>query len=292
MIARPLARLTAVTRRIARATGPSARPPRASPSSSASARDFNEMADAVQRDLAAGAPPRREARDAEQRLQTIADRVPGAVFQFSVDADGALTARFFSRGGEHVDFRSFAAQASSPTTAATGSTAMLEAAHDGGAWHHEYRVHAERGGIAWMEAQALPPPRRPASSTATSPTSPNARRSRPSCAARARRPRPPTARSRASWPRSATSCARRWSPSPARSTSSRTTALTAEQRDLTEIALRSARSLLALIGDVLDFSKIEAGHLDIVPAPVDVGALARGPRRASTARRPRQGPRR
>ena len=37
--------------------------------------------------------------------------------------------------------------------------------------------------------------------------------------------------------------------------------------------MRSARSLLALIGDVLDFSKIEAGHLDIVSAPTDVATL-------------------
>ena len=52
--------------------------------------------------------------------------------------------------------------------------------------------------------------------------------------------------------------------------------------------MRSARSLLALIGDVLDFTKIEAGHLDIVPAPVDVGALvATSPPSTARPRRPR-----
>jgi signal transduction histidine kinase/CheY-like chemotaxis protein/HPt (histidine-containing phosphotransfer) domain-containing protein len=46
-----------------------------------------------------------------------------------------------------------------------------------------------------------------------------------------------------------------------------------EQRSLVDVATRSARSLLGVIGDVLDFSKIEAGHLDLVPVSTNVGAL-------------------
>jgi signal transduction histidine kinase/DNA-binding response OmpR family regulator len=46
-----------------------------------------------------------------------------------------------------------------------------------------------------------------------------------------------------------------------------------EQRALVDVATRSARSLLGVIGDVLDFSKIEAGHLDLTPLPTAVGAL-------------------
>jgi CheY-like chemotaxis protein/HPt (histidine-containing phosphotransfer) domain-containing protein/anti-sigma regulatory factor (Ser/Thr protein kinase) len=49
--------------------------------------------------------------------------------------------------------------------------------------------------------------------------------------------------------------------------------LAGEQRALVDIATRSARSLLGVIGDVLDFSKIEAGHLDLVAAPTAVGSL-------------------
>ncbi len=194
------------------ATGASARPSDGVVELKQLAADFNEMTDAVERDLAAR-------RAAEHRLQTIADRVPGAVFQFSVDDDGALSARFFSRGGAHLDFRSFAREVI-PDDRGAWLDGMLDAARRGGAWHHEYRVHADGGGIAWMEAHALGQRRR-ASSTATSPTSPSARRSRQELRRRARRPRAPTAPSRASWPRSATSCARRSSPSPARSTCSR-----------------------------------------------------------------------
>jgi signal transduction histidine kinase/CheY-like chemotaxis protein/HPt (histidine-containing phosphotransfer) domain-containing protein len=47
-----------------------------------------------------------------------------------------------------------------------------------------------------------------------------------------------------------------------------------EQRTLVEVASRSAKTLLGVIGDVLDFSKIEAGHLDLSPVPTAVGRLA------------------
>ena len=168
-IARPLARLTAVTKRITQGDWSERAPAEGVAELKQLAADFNEMTDAVERDLA------RPARRASSALQTIADRVPGAVFQFSVDEDGALTARFFSRGGEHLDFRSFAREVIADDRGAW-LDGMLAAARSGGAWHHEYRVHADGGGIAWMEAQRARP--RTASSTATSPTSPSARRSR------------------------------------------------------------------------------------------------------------------
>jgi signal transduction histidine kinase/CheY-like chemotaxis protein/HPt (histidine-containing phosphotransfer) domain-containing protein len=50
--------------------------------------------------------------------------------------------------------------------------------------------------------------------------------------------------------------------------------LDARERELVEVASRSAQTLLGVIGDVLDFSKIEAGHLDLTPVPTAVGALA------------------
>jgi CheY-like chemotaxis protein/HPt (histidine-containing phosphotransfer) domain-containing protein/anti-sigma regulatory factor (Ser/Thr protein kinase) len=46
-----------------------------------------------------------------------------------------------------------------------------------------------------------------------------------------------------------------------------------EQRALVDVATRSARSLLDVIGDVLDFSKIEAGHLDLAAVPTAIGGL-------------------
>ncbi len=42
---------------------------------------------------------------------------------------------------------------------------------------------------------------------------------------------------------------------------------TAEQKELTQLLIRSARSLLDLLNDVLDFSKIEAGQLEIESIP-------------------------
>ena len=50
-------------------------------------------------------------------------------------------------------------------------------------------------------------------------------------------------------------------------------ALDERQRELVDVAMGSARALLAVIGDVLDFSKIEAGFLDLAPVTVAVGPL-------------------
>jgi len=69
MIARPLARLTGVTRRIAGGDWTERAPAEGVTELRRLAADFNEMTDAVQRDLIAR-------RAAEQRLQTIADSVP------------------------------------------------------------------------------------------------------------------------------------------------------------------------------------------------------------------------
>jgi signal transduction histidine kinase/CheY-like chemotaxis protein/HPt (histidine-containing phosphotransfer) domain-containing protein len=49
--------------------------------------------------------------------------------------------------------------------------------------------------------------------------------------------------------------------------------LDVDQRLLVDVATRSARSLLGVIGDVLDFSKIEAGYLDLAPAPTQLAGL-------------------
>ena len=42
---------------------------------------------------------------------------------------------------------------------------------------------------------------------------------------------------------------------------------TAEQKEMTQLLIRSARSLLDLLNDILDFSKIEAGQLEIESTP-------------------------
>jgi signal transduction histidine kinase/CheY-like chemotaxis protein len=51
------------------------------------------------------------------------------------------------------------------------------------------------------------------------------------------------------------------------------TPLTAEQRELTETSLQSARDLNSLLGDILDASRIEAGKLKFETAPFDPRAM-------------------
>ncbi len=49
--------------------------------------------------------------------------------------------------------------------------------------------------------------------------------------------------------------------------------LTAQDRESTELARDSARSLLSLIDDILDISKIEAGGLEVVPRPAQLAPI-------------------
>jgi len=280
LIARPLARLTAVTRRIAGGDWSERAPAAGVAELRELAVDFNEMADAVERDLAGRRRAEREARDASQRLRTIADRVPGAVFQFHVDIDGGLSVRFASRDGsvhgvaEEVDFPSVARAVDADDRGAWIDS-MVAAAQQGGPWHHEYRIHTADGELRWMQAQAIGQPAGDGSGELYGYVADVT--GRKALEAQLRRAR-----------EAAESADRAKSAFLAMMSHELRTPLVAvtgtleilalgdlddEQRELVDVATRSARSLLGIIGDVLDFSKIEAGHLDLVPAPTALGTL-------------------
>jgi signal transduction histidine kinase/CheY-like chemotaxis protein/HPt (histidine-containing phosphotransfer) domain-containing protein/HAMP domain-containing protein len=281
-IARPLSRLTAVTRRIADGDWSQRAPAAGVAELRELAADFNEMADAVAHDLAGRRLAEREARNASERLRTIADRVPGAVFQFHVDADGGLSVRFASRdgsvhgvaGNQDVDFPSVA-RAVHVDDRGAWLDSMVAAARAGGPWRHEYRIHTRSGEIAWMQAQAIGQPAGDGSGELYGYVADVTERK--ALEAELRRAR-----------EAAESADRAKSAFLAMMSHELRTPLVAvlgtmellalgdldrEQRGLVDVATRSARSLLGVIGEVLDFSKIEAGHLDLVPAPTAVGGL-------------------
>ena len=208
-IARPLARLTAVTRRIAGGDWSERAPADGVAELRELAGDFNDMADAVERDLAGRRRAEHEARDASERLRTIADRVPGAVFQFHVGVDGGLSVRFASRDGSvHGVYRQRGGRL--PVGLARGRRRRPRRVDrlDGRGRPRRRAVaprvphpHPRGRGRAGCRRRrsASPPATARASSTATSRTSPSARRWRSSCAGRGRQPRAPIARSRRSW---------------------------------------------------------------------------------------------
>ncbi len=282
-IARPLARLTAVTRRIAGGDWSERAPADGVAELRELAGDFNDMADAVERDLAGRRRAEHEARDASERLRTIADRVPGAVFQFHVGVDGGLSVRFASRDGsvhgvydnEEVDFPSVSRAVDADDRGAWIDS-MVAAARAGGPWRHEYRIHTRAGEVRWMQAQAVGQPAGDGSGELYGYVADVTERKTLEVQLRGAR-------------EAAESADRAKSAFLAMMSHELRTPLVAvtgtlevlglgdqlddEQRALVDVATRSARSLLGVIGDVLDFSKIEAGHLDLVPVPTNVGAL-------------------
>jgi HAMP domain-containing protein len=161
-IVRPLSRLADVTRRITLGDWSQRAEPHGVAELTQLAGDFNEMADAIENDLAGRRIAEREAREAENRLQTIADRVPGAVFQFHIDADGGFNVRFTSRHGsihrlarnQDGDFPGMA-RVVLPEDRGGWLDTMLSAARSGRPWAHEYRIHTPDGEVAWMQGQAL-----------------------------------------------------------------------------------------------------------------------------------------
>jgi PAS domain S-box-containing protein len=62
------------------------------------------------------------------------------------------------------------------------------------------------------------------------------------------------------------------------------TELQAEQRQLAEIVLTSAESLLSIVNDILDFSKVEAGRTDLEQIDFDLPELVRSVVKLQTAR--------
>ena len=282
-IARPLARLTAVTWRIARGDWSERAPQAGVAELRELAGDFNAMADAVGRDLAGRRSAELQAREASERLRTIADRVPGAVFQFHVGVDGGLSVRFASRDGsvhgvdrnEDVDFPSVA-RAVHVEDRGAWLDSMVLAARAGGPWLHEYRVHMRSGAIAWMQAQAIGVPAGDGSGELYGYVADiTERRALEDELRRARAAAESADRAKSAFLAMMSHELR--TPLVAVTGTLEVLALgdlADEQRMLVGVATRSARSLLDVIGDVLDFSKIEAGHLDLAPLPTAVGALA------------------
>lgn len=244
------------------------------------AADFDEMADAVQRDLAARARAEREARDAQARLRTIADRVPGAVFQFHVGADAAVSVRFASRDTSihgtdgAVEFAAVS-QAVLAEDRGAWLDSIVRAARLGGAWQHEYRIVAPDGTVKWMRAQAI------------ARTGPDGggdlygyvgdvtdQKALETQLLRAREEAESADRAKSAFLAMVSHELR--TPLVAVTGTLEVLALDdldGRQRELVDVALSSAATLLAVIGDVLDFSKIESGHLELDPGPVALGAM-------------------
>ncbi|HEX4362946.1 MAG TPA: ATP-binding protein [Solirubrobacteraceae bacterium] len=281
-IARPLTRLTAVTRRIAGGDWSQRAPAEGAAELRELARDFNEMADAVENDLAGRRRAEREAREASERLRTIADRVPGSVFQFHVDVDGGLSVRFASRdgsvhgvaGNQDVDFPSVARAVEADDRLAWLQS-MVAAARAGGPWRHEYRIHKKTGEVAWMQAQAIGLPAGDGSGELYGYVADvTERKVLEDELRRAREAAESADRAKSAFLAMISHELR--TPLVAVTGTLEVLALgplDSDQRALVDVATRSARALLGVIGDVLDFSKIEAGHLDLAPCPTSVGRL-------------------
>jgi signal transduction histidine kinase/CheY-like chemotaxis protein/HPt (histidine-containing phosphotransfer) domain-containing protein/HAMP domain-containing protein len=281
-IVRPLSRLADVTRRITLGDWSQRAEPHGVAELTQLAGDFNEMADAIENDLAGRRIAEREAREAENRLQTIADRVPGAVFQFHVGHDGGFNVRFASRHGsihrlarnEDVDFPGMA-RAVLPEDRGSWLDTMLQAARSGRAWGHEYRIHTPGGEIAWMQGQALTVKNADGSAELYGFVADvTDRKALEADLRRAREDAEAADRAKSAFLAMMSHELR--TPLVAVTGTLEILALDAlddRQRELVDVAMGSARALLAVIGDVLDFSKIEAGFLDLAPVTVALGPL-------------------
>jgi two-component system, NarL family, sensor histidine kinase EvgS len=281
-IVRPLSRLADVTRRITLGDWSQRAEPHGVAELTQLAGDFNEMADAIENDLAGRRIAEREAREAENRLQTIADRVPGAVFQFHIDADGGFNVRFTSRHGsihrlarnQDGDFPGMA-RVVLPEDRGGWLDTMLSAARSGRPWAHEYRIHTPEGEVAWMQGQALTVKNPDGSAELYGFVADvTERKALEADLRRAREDAEAADRAKSAFLAMMSHELR--TPLVAVTGTLEILALDAldeRQRELVDVAMGSARALLAVIGDVLDFSKIEAGFLDLAPVTVAVGPL-------------------
>lgn len=283
-IVAPLSRLAEITRRITDGEYEQRARPQGVRELAQLAANFNEMSDAVERDLSARRRAERDAREAENRLQTIADRVPGAVFQFHVDADGAFSVRFASRNGsihrdDHDRESDFPGMAGAvlPEDRGAWLDSMLAAARSGAAWQHEYRIRAPDGSIAWMQGQALAVRAGDGSAELYGFVADvTERKALEADLRRAREDAEAADRAKSAFLAMMSHELR----TPLVAVTGTLELLSIDdledrQRELVDVAMSSARALLAVIGDVLDFSKIEAGFLDLSPVPTGVDALVR-----------------
>lgn len=283
MIVAPLQRLGRVTRRISHGDWTGRARPEGVHELNQLAGDFNDMADAVEGDLAARRRAELEARAAQQRLQTIADQVPGAVFHFHVAADAGLSVRFASRDASihrHHDDAAFPSVAGAVPAEerAAWIDSLTHAARTGETWEREYRIRRPDGGVAWMRAHAAPARNADGSAELYGYVADVTRQHELESELRRARAEAEDADKAKSHFLALMSHELR---TPLVAVSGTLELLELEALDdrahgLVEIAHGSARALLDVIGDVLDFSQIEADRVELALVPVALGTLLQG----------------
>lgn len=104
-------------------------------------------------------------REALERLQKIASRVPGVVYQFRMDPDRRFSFPFASEAMREI-FRVSPEQVSEdasqvfsvvhPDDLASTFESILVSARDLSPWHHEARIKFDDGTLRWLHGNALP----------------------------------------------------------------------------------------------------------------------------------------
>ncbi len=104
-------------------------------------------------------------REALERLQKIASRVPGVVYQFRMDPGGRFSFPFASEAMREI-FRVSPEQVSEdaskvfavihPDDLAATIDSILASARDQSPWNHEARIRFDDGTLRWLHGNALP----------------------------------------------------------------------------------------------------------------------------------------
>jgi PAS domain S-box-containing protein len=104
-------------------------------------------------------------REAAERLEKIANHLPGFVYQFRLRPDGAMSFPYASEGIEDIyrvrpaDVRADARPAFAhdhPDDAGTILDSMQQSGRDLTPWRHEFRVRYPDGEVRWLEGNAAP----------------------------------------------------------------------------------------------------------------------------------------
>ncbi len=103
-------------------------------------------------------------RESEARYRDLAASIPGAIYQFHIDCEGAYTVSYMSDGAEHLFERPLSELTDSrllfsdvhPDDLEGLQQSITEAARQRCRWVHEFRIVLSEGRIKWLRASSNP----------------------------------------------------------------------------------------------------------------------------------------